>query len=302
MLDLSIVIVNYRSWSKLKGCLSSLDQQKEKAKKVIVVDNHSNDGQLESFTEKFTWVEWIKNDTNAGFAAACNLGTQNTSTSWLLFLNPDTQLPKDCFQTLIPYCDQHLNFHLITIKQLSESGKNTHPYGVFPNVWNTLGLLRSLDRLIFHPDQIKKAMAKNPIAFPQWISGSFVLLRKEHFDLIGGWDDRFWMYCEDIDLSKRAAEKNLNRVLLNEWECLHSHGVSSRIDLNTKIITKAEVIKSTHIYIEKHFSEKNRKWAHRWLKFHKTVQLYLLSFINSSKREILKKLIPFWRELLSKKL
>ncbi len=300
MLDLAIVIVNYRSWPKLQGCLSSLDHQKEKAQKVIVVDNRSDDGVLESFMEKFPWVEWIKNDYNGGFAAACNLGAQNISNRWLLFLNPDTRLPKDCLQTLIPYCDQHPDFHLITIKQLSESGKNTHPYGIFPNVWNSAGLLRSMERLILHPDQTKKAMAKNPIAFPQWISGSFVMMHKEHFDLIGGWDDRFWMYCEDIDLSKRAAEVKLSRVLLNEWECIHSHGVSSRSNLETKIKTKAAVVKSTHIYYEKHFLGKKKKWAHRWLKFHKTVELYLLSFIDSSKREILKVLIPFWRELFSK--
>ena len=300
MLDIAIVIVNYRSWSKLEGCLSSLYHQTKKADKVIVVDNLSEDGVLESFMEKFPWVVWKKNDTNGGFAAASNIGVQNVSNRWLLFLNPDTRLPKDCLDTLIPYCDQHPEFHLITIKQLSESGKNTHPYGIFPNIWNSAGLIRSLERLILHPDQSKKAMSKNPIAFPQWISGSFVLMHKEHFDLIGGWDDRFWMYCEDIDLSKRAAEAKLNRVLLNKWECLHSHGVSSRINLETKIKTKAAVIKSTHLYYEKHFLGKRKKWAHRWLKFHKTIELYLFSFIDSSKRKILKVLIPFWRELFSK--
>ena len=65
-------------------------------------------------------------------------------------------------------------------------------------------------------------------------------------------------------------------------------------------MTKAEVIKSTHLYIEKHFMGKNKKWAHQWLRFHKMVELYLLSFIDTSKREILKILIPFWREFFSK--
>ena len=55
MLDLAIVIVNYRSWPKLQGCLSSLDHQKEKAERVIVVDNRSDDGVLDSFMEKFPW-------------------------------------------------------------------------------------------------------------------------------------------------------------------------------------------------------------------------------------------------------
>ena len=116
-----------------------------------------------------------------------------------------------------------------------------------------------MSRLIFQPDQTKKAISTSPITFPHWISGSFVLLRKEHFDLLGGWDDQFWMYCEDIDLSKRGEEKGLLRVLLNQWECLHSHGVSSRADKKTKVLTKAEVINSNHIYFEKLFIGKKTK-------------------------------------------
>ena len=79
MLNLSVVIVNYRSWSKLEGCLLSIDQQRQKVKKVIVVDNQSDDGVIESFIKKFPRVEWVRNESNAGFAAACNLGAQNCS-------------------------------------------------------------------------------------------------------------------------------------------------------------------------------------------------------------------------------
>ena len=72
MTDLSIVIVNYRSWSKLDKCLQSLEQQTNGAQQVIVVDNCSDDGQIESFEKKFTGVNWIKNKSNEGFAAGCN--------------------------------------------------------------------------------------------------------------------------------------------------------------------------------------------------------------------------------------
>lgn len=299
MLDLSIVIVNYRSWDKLEPCLLSLQNQSQKIKSVIVVDNYSNDGILDTFSHRFPEVDWIPNDYNAGFAAGCNLGSQKVGTKWLLFLNPDTLLQAETLGSLIPYCDRHPDFHLITIRQLSESGKNTHPYGIFPNVWNSLGLLRAMDRRFFHPDQTKKSMRQSPITFPHWISGSFVLIRKKHFEELKGWDERFWMYCEDIDLSKRAADNHLNRVLLNGWECLHSHGVSSRKDTATKIFTKAEVIKSTHRYIEKHFQGNAKKTAQQWLRFHKFLELSLLGFIDNKKWKILKLLRPFWRELFS---
>ena len=299
MLDLSIVIVNYRSWSKLENCLHSLHPEKQKTKKIIVVDNNSGDNILDRFIEKFPWVDWVKNDINAGFAAGCNLGAEKVTTQWMLFLNPDTRLQRDCLPTLISYCDQHPDFHLITIKQTDEKGNNTHPYGVFPNAWNSNGLVRSLQRFLLLPDQTKKALSSNKIGFPHWISGSFVLLRKEHFELLGGWDEKFWMYFEDVDLCKRAADIGLSRILLNQWECLHYHGVSSRGDNKTKILTKAEVIKSHHKYIEKNFVGKNRKLAHRWLMIQKITEFTVLGAFDKTKKAMLKKLKPFWHQMFS---
>ena len=194
MLDLSIIIVNYRSWAKIDSCLQSLGQQHDIAQEIIVVDNYSNDGILENFTEKFPFVTWIKNNKNDGFAAACNIGAKGTSTKWLLFLNPDTNLPKDCLSTLIPFCDIHSEYHLISIKQVDEKGNNTHPYGIFPNALNSLGFIRSLNRLFLFPDQTKKVISKNSVSYPQWISGSFVLIRAKHFNLLNGWDEKFWIY------------------------------------------------------------------------------------------------------------
>ncbi len=300
MLDLSIVIVNYRSWAKIESCLQSLVQQTDLAQEIIVVDNYSNDGILEKFIEKFPFITWIKNNKNDGFAAACNIGARKASTKWLLFLNPDTNLPKDCLPTLIPFCDLHSEYHLISIKQLDEKGNNTHPYGIFPNALNSLGLIRSLNRLFLFPDQTKRAISKNSVSYPQWISGSFVLIRAKHFNLLNGWDEKFWIYFEDVDLSKRAFEKGLKRVLLNDWQCIHSHGVSSRQNKTIKILTKSEVVKSNHKYIDKHFVGNTRIIAHIWLRLHKSLELILMGIIDPSKKKIFKTLMPFWYQLFSK--
>ena len=93
MLDLAIVIVNYRSWPKLEGCLSSLDHQTRKGREGNCGRQSLRRWSARKFYGKIPLGEWIKNDTNAGFAAACNLGAQNISNRWLLFLNPDTRLP-----------------------------------------------------------------------------------------------------------------------------------------------------------------------------------------------------------------
>jgi GT2 family glycosyltransferase len=107
------------------------------------------------------------------------------------------------------------------------------------------------------------------------------------------------MYFEDVDLCKRAADNGLSRILLNQWECLHYHGVSSRGDNKTKILTKKEVIKSHHKYIEKNFVGKNRNLAHRWLMIQKITELTVLGAFDKTKKAMLKKLKPFWHQMFS---
>lgn len=294
MIDLSVIIVNYRSWSKLAVCLDSLGKQLIPAAKVIVVDNFSNDGQIDSFKANYPWVYWHEHDQNSGFAKGCNLGASLATTKWLLFLNPDTSVPPDCLSSLVAYCDTKPSFKLIAIKQLNESGKDTYPFGIFPNVLNLYPLFRSIERMTVKSKQSKKKLSAQEIAYPDWISGSFVLLRRVDFDLLQGWDERFWMYCEDIDLSKRAAKLGLDRVLLNSWTCMHAHGGASRSNSSTKILTKAEVIISTHKYIEKHFSGFSRTLGHLWLGLTKFIELALLSPFSTVKRKILVRLIKYW--------
>ncbi|MGB1972196.1 MAG: glycosyltransferase family 2 protein [Flavobacteriaceae bacterium] len=284
-LPLSIIIVNYKSWNNIDRCLESLAQQKAVAQEVIVVDNASNDGQLATFKMRYPWVQWIENQENSGFAKGCNLGAQAAKQNWFLFLNPDTILPKECLITLLPYCEKHPEYHLIAIEQRNEKGKNTYPYGIFPKAWNVISFLRPIERWLV-PKKSKYKIAKTPIGFPDWISGSFVLIRQTDFKSIDGWDERFWMYCEDIDLSKKAADKGLTRVVLNRWSCMHSHGGSSRINIAVKAMTKAEVIKSTFRYIEKHFSPIARLIAHSVLATTIGIELLLLAPFSRLKRRI----------------
>jgi GT2 family glycosyltransferase len=140
---------------------------------------------------------------------------------------------------------------LIGIKQLNDHGKNTHPYGVFLKWWNVLPSIRSLQQLL-NPSKSKQRWGKDAVSYPDWISGSFVIIRKIDFEELGGWDERFWMYYEDMDLSKRAADKGWLRVMYNELVCTHSHGGSSRINPETKAITKTAVIISAIKYLKKY--------------------------------------------------
>jgi GT2 family glycosyltransferase len=194
MISLSIIIVSYRCWSRLEACLQSIESQGINGIDVIVVDNHSNDGKGNDFSNAHPRVRFIFQDTNAGFAQACNRGAKEAKGEWVLFLNPDTILPANILSSLLGRVKQEPSWKLIGIKQLNDHGKNTHPYGVFLKWWTVWAPVRSLERMFKGEKFSKQFLSTTPIAYPDWISGAFVLIRKNDLLELGGWDERFWMY------------------------------------------------------------------------------------------------------------
>jgi GT2 family glycosyltransferase len=251
MISLSIIIVSYRCWSRLDACLNSIALQQLNNIEVIVVDNDSDDGLAQSFMENHQQVQFILQDFNGGFSQACNRGASDAKGDWLLFLNPDTILESNTLQPLIEKVNEESSWKLIGIKQLNDHRKDTHPHGLFLKWWNVWPSVRILQQLL-NPSKSKHRWSKDIISYPDWISGAFVLIRKKDLEELGGWDERFWMYYEDMDLSKRAADRGWLRVMYNELICTHSHGGSSRINPEVKAITKTEVILSAIKYLKKH--------------------------------------------------
>lgn len=251
----SIIIVSYRSWEKLERCLSSITAQSFAELEIIVTDNHSDDGRVDMFMQSFPNVRFILQEFNGGFAQACNKGASVATGEWLLFLNPDTVLNNtDVLTQLMMRVKREPSWKLIGIKQVNDKQHDTYPYGIFLRWWNIWPPLRSLERLVRGKKQSKHHLSETPVSYPDWLSGSFVLIRERDLLELGGWDERFWMYSEDMDLSKRASEKGWDRVMYNELSCIHSHGGSSRINITTKALTKSEVIRSKYRYIDKHFT------------------------------------------------
>ena len=291
MNELSIVIVNYKTWDKLAFCLDSILKQIEIEIQVIVVDNNSNDNKFFVFQQKYKWVTWIENSKNYGFAKACNIGIENAKSKWYLFLNPDTILEPKSIHSLINYCNEKTEHRIIGIKQLNENKKNSNSYGLFLNFWSLSGLIRPLIRL---KKGSYKSINSKEIANPDWISGSFIMIRKEDFELINGWDESYWMYYEDMDLCKRAKKINLKVSLLNNWSCIHFHGASSRKNTKIKIITKSEVIVSSHIFLEKHSQKSYKFLIHLILILIQFTELSFQSIFSSTKRKILFNSLKYW--------
>ena len=291
MEELSIVIVNYKTWENLSLCLESILKQSKIEIKVIVVDNNSKDNQISFFKQKYDWVHWIENFENFGFAKACNIGASLIKSKWSLFLNPDTILESNSMSSLIKYCDINSEHRIIGIKQFDQNKNPTNSFGIFLNFWSLSGIMRPLIRI---KKGSYRSMNLQEIASPDWISGSFVLIRKKDFNLLNGWDENYWMYYEDMDLCKRAETFNLKVSLLNNWSCTHFHGGSSRKNNKIKIITKSEVIVSSHIFLEKHSNKSIKYLNHLLLITLQLIELLIAGLFSSSKRKILINSINYW--------
>ncbi len=251
---ISVIIVNYRSWKHLTNCLNSLNVilsdlfQLE----VIVVDNFSNDGLFSKYQQKYIAVKFIENSGNNGFANGCNLGAKNATGNYLLFLNPDTIASKEALREMLNLSKNNPDYGVISCSQINAKGKRENEVRFFPTFQTLFGLFRIIYRKNNSDEIQKKYDQSNEIIFPDWVSGSVVFMSKLWFDKIGGWNEDFWMYFEDVDLCKRITENNGKIVLFRKAEIIHNHGGASRLNVSTSVITKTEVIISKHVYISRH--------------------------------------------------
>lgn len=274
MTDLSIIIVCYKGWTRLTRCLDALESFSGKrfSYEVIVVDNKSEDDTIYEIEKKFPRFNFVFNTVNGGFANGCNLGGKNASGEYLLFLNPDTVAAEDELEKLLITARENPSFTILSCRQVNEKGKEGIVSGEFPRLNNLTGLGRTIFRRRKSEDRSQQptpglrlpeedqgykpdAARRSPdITFPDWISGSVVMMRKDIFNGLNGFDEDFWMYYEDVDLCKRTRNKGGEAAVCRNIVIEHNHGGSSRINMKTTSITKTEVHISRHLYISKHKS------------------------------------------------
>lgn len=255
-MKVSIVIVNFRGWKRLRLCLESLHCLKQATFtwEVVIVDNQSNDGQLTSFINDFPEYSFIENTGNHGFANGCNVGAAHATGEFIFFLNPDTLANLDAFEQLLDGAVKNPEITILTCRQLNDKGKDTKPYGLFLRPATVTSLFRSIYRLTQH--HLPKFQLKSGewALSPEWVSGSAIFIKRTDFIKLGGWSEDYWMYFEDADLCKRVRGMGGNVALITNVQIIHNHGGSSRINTKVKALTKSEVLISKHVYISKHFS------------------------------------------------
>ncbi len=254
-MDISFIIVNYKGWEPLGACLDSIQSLEniDVSWEVIVVDNASRDGMLEKFRVRYPAFHFIENEGNYGFSYGNNLGARHARGDFLFFLNPDTLITAAPATSMLALARQHPGWSIVSSQQVNAAGKKENPFGIFPSFWTINGLVKTFYRL-FTGKSSSGQCQREKIIFPDWVSGSVMLINRKVFELLGGWDEDFWLYSEDVDLCKRASDRGGQVALQCNPPITHRHGGTTRKNRSLTPFFKSHVIISRHIYFRKHFS------------------------------------------------
>lgn len=284
-MELSIIIVNYRTWEPLRACLESLLEGQDAAAsagiEIIVVDNASGDGQFAGFAQTFPQVEFVRSAINGGFARGCNLGAQHATGRELLFLNPDVVASPQAIRALLSLKQAHPAVRVLTLVQRDAKGRRQKVFGRFPSLATAWGISRAALRILFPKRYPDPRRAEAELLDVDWVSGSALMIDRRAFDALEGWDERYWMYYEDVDLCRRAYAMGYRRCFTSSAELIHLHGGASRSSDSTRALTRCEVLRSRHLYGHLHFG---RARAGIW---------HALTILSRSAPRLLLGILPF---------
>lgn len=231
-MQLSIVIVSYQVRERLKGCLESLSSLEAPRFEVVVVDNASDDGTVEQLAPLFPKVRFISMDRNTGFAMACNRGAQVASAPWILFLNPDTIVFPDTLTRVLEFAASKPKAGIVGCRILDGEGqlqlacRRSIPTPEIA-LWRLSGLSFLFPRSprfarynLTYLDPAEDAMVEA-------VSGSFLMIRADLCRQLDGFDERFFLYGEDLDLCLRVSRAGYEVWYHGSATIIHHKGRSA---------------------------------------------------------------------------
>lgn len=205
---LSVVVVNWNGAAYLGACLASA---RGAGREVIVVDNASRDGSAELVRRSFPDVVWLANDTNLGFARAANRGLRHARGRYVLFLNPDARADDDAITASIAVLEQRPDVGLVGVATHDASGALVPTVEPFFSLWQ---LWRPW------PKRVTAPRGPGPVEV-DWCHGAFFLGRRADLDALGGYDEAYFLYAEDMDLCFRVHGSGKSVVYLPQVSIVH---------------------------------------------------------------------------------
>ncbi len=259
-MKLSVIIVNYNVKYFLEVCIHSvLKAMKGIDGEIIVIDNNSIDDSCAFLTEKFPEIILIANKDNKGFSKANNQGVAIAKGEYILFLNPDTVMPENFFIETLAYLDIHpeagaLGPRLIDGKgQFAPDSKKSFP-SLSVAIFKTTGINKIFSKSAYFNKYYAVHIGEREIAEVDVLSGCCMLVRKSVMNIAGGpFDERYFMYCEDVDLSYRIQKAGYKNIYFPEVDLIHYKGERTR----KMTLSYVRVFNEALItFVKKHYTKK----------------------------------------------
>lgn len=248
-MDLSIVILNYKQKGLVKQCIKGIVTAQPRLKyELIIVDNNSDDSCLLMVKRMFEpepkpsgnqqklpisnplkvpLIKTIQAKTNDGFAVGNNLGINQAQGKYIMILNPDIAIVPGVLEKMIDFMDDNLDVGIIGPKLINPDGGVQYSCRRFPHFLIPIYRRTFFGRLPFAKKAVDKYLMKDfdhrSNREVDWLFGACLLLRKSVFEKIGFFDERFFMYFEDLDLCRRVWQNGFKVVYFSACEMVHYH-------------------------------------------------------------------------------
>jgi len=256
-IDISIVIVNYNVKEYLVNLLHSIEKSKRDLMiEIFVVDNASSDGSIEYLSPRFPYVNFIQNEENLGFGKANNQAIKCATGTYTLLLNPDTLISEDTLLVMFSHMNKHPKTGASGCKLLNPDGsfalesRRSVPTPASA-LWKVLGLTRLFPRNKRFADYYLGWKDENEPGPIPVLSGAFMFYRTSVLKELGGFDERFFMYGEDIDLSYRTTQSGYQIDYVPDTSIIHYKGESTKKENLDYVIV---FNKAMYQFFEKHYS------------------------------------------------
>ena len=223
---------------------------------VIVIDNASSDGSMEYLLQKFPEVIFIDNPVNLGYAKANNQGLKQAIGEYILFLNPDTIVPEDCFDICMRFLESHPKAGACGVRMLDGSGRFLpESKRAFPSLQTSFYKMSGLTKLFPQSKTFARYYlghsSENENKEVDVLSGAFFMVKKKVLKQTGGFDEQFFMYGEDIDLSYRIQQAGYVNYYLAATTIIHFKGESTK---KGNLDYVRLFYKAMSIFVNKHFT------------------------------------------------
>lgn len=234
-MDISIIIVNWNTKDLLADCLRSIQSQNlDYSYEIIVVDNGSADGSQQIVRQEFPSVTLVENKENLGFGKANNIGLQSAKGRYICFVNSDIEMVQGCLQTLALYMDSNDSVGMSGPQILYPDMRIQDSCRKFPSLWRSFCSAFKLDKIFsqsaFFSGEHMFYFSHEEEIKPDFLAGCLLMVRKTVLDEVGAFDERFFIYAEEVDLAKRLWNAGWEVAFVPGAKAVHHHAGSSSKD------------------------------------------------------------------------